>query len=441
MKRLRWTMAGILVAVVATGGAAQALAQGKPKEPGDAKPADAPASDPKAKDAAVKASGVKVTAGPEGFAFQSETGDFKIQLRGLVQLDGRFYPSDDAKLATDTLLLRRARPIVTGSVGKYFEFNLTPDFGGGTAVIQDAYLDVKVNPAARFRAGKFKPPIGIEHLQSDPYLAFVERALAASIVPNRDIGIQLSGDLATGIVAYAVGVFDGTTDGASVDTDVNDGKDVVGRVFFSPFKKTKTPLKGLGFGVSGSTGKQSGAPSSYRTGGQVAFFSYITGATADGDRTRLSPELSFYSGPVGILAEYARSRTGIKKTATSARTTVDAQSWQVTASVFITGDTAGFGSVKLKKPLDPAKGQWGGLQLAARVNALEVDQDAFDLGLADLTKSAKKAKAWGVSLNWYLNANLKQVLSFERTTFTGGAAAKADRPAENALFFRSQVSF
>jgi phosphate-selective porin OprO and OprP len=441
MTRLRLTMAGILVAVVAIGGASRARAQDTPKEPADEKPADPPASDSKAKDPAPRPSGVKVTAGPEGFALQSEAGDFKLQLRGLVQLDGRFYPSDEANLATDTLLLRRARPIVTGSVGKYFEFNLTPDFGGGVAVIQDAYFDVKVNPAIHLRAGKFKPPMGIEHLQSDPYLAFVERGLPGSIAPNRDIGVQLSGDLATGIVAYALGVFNGAGDGATVDTDVNDGKDVVGRVFFSPFKNAKSPLKALGFGVSGSSGRQSGAPSSYRTGGQVAFFSYVTGATADGDRTRVSPELSFSSGPVGFLAEYARSRTGIKKTATSSRATIEAESWQATASVFLTGDAAGLASVKIKKPFDPAKGHWGGLQLVARVNALDVDQEAFDLGLADLGKSARKARARGVGLNWYLNGNLKEMLSFERTTFTGGAAGKTDRPAENALFFRSQVSF
>jgi phosphate-selective porin OprO and OprP len=435
----RWTMAAALATLVAGGAVPRATAQDKPKEPA-AKPADAgPAAEPKKEPA--KAAGVKVTAGADGFTLQSESGDFKVQLRGLVQLDGRFYASDEGKLGTDTFLLRRARPIVTGSVGKYFEFNLTPDFGGGAAVIQDAYLDVKVNPGVRFRLGKFKPPIGIEHLQGDPFLPFVERALAASIVPNRDVGIQLSGELATGIVAYAVGVFDGTTDGASVDTDVNDGKDVVGRVFFTPFKKAKSPLKGLGLGVSGSKGKQSGAASSYRTGGQLSFFSYITGAAADGDRSRVSPELSFFSGPVGILAEYARSTTGVKKTATSARTEIDGDAWQATASVFITGDTAGYASVKVKKPFDPSKGQWGGLQLVARVNSLEVEQQAFDLGLADLTKSARKAKAWGVGLNWYLNGNLKQMLTFERTTFTGGAAAKGDRPAENALFFRSQVSF
>ena len=163
--------------------------------------------------------------------------------------------------------------------------------------------------------------------------------------------------------------------------------------------------------------------------------------TADGDRTRVSPELSFYSGPVGVLAEYARSKTGLKKTATSARTTVEAEAWQATASVFLTGDTAGYGGPKIKKALDPAKGQWGALQLVARVNDFEVDQAAFALGLADLTKSARKAKAWGVGLDWYPNGNLKEMLTFERTTFTGGAAGKTDRPAENALFFRSQLSF
>jgi phosphate-selective porin OprO and OprP len=445
MTRSRWMRGAALAALVIAVAVPKTAAQEQPPEATPApegKPADTPkASEPKDQKPAAKTAVVIVTAGPEGFALQSENGDYRLQLRGLVQLDGRFYPSDSGNLGTDTLLLRRARPIMTGSVGKYFEFNLTPDFGGGTASIQDAYFDVKVSPAVRFRAGKFKPSIGIEHLQSDPSIAFVERALAGSIVPNRDVGVQISGDLSTGIVAYALGVFNGSSDGGTADTDTNDSKDLVGRVFFSPFKNGKSPLEGLGFGVSGSTGKEAGAASSYHSGGQLAFFSYVTGTTADGKRTRVSPELSFYSGPVGIIAEYARSRTELETTATSNRIVVLAEAWQATASVFVTGDTAGFGGVKIKKPFGPVKGQWGALQLVARVNELAIDKDAFDLGLADLAKSARKAKAWGVGLNWYLNGNLKQMLSFERTSFTGGAAGKADRPAENALFIRSQVSF
>ena len=52
----------------------------------------------------------------------------------------------------------------------------------------------------------------------------------------------------------------------------------------------------------------------------------------------------------------------------------------------------------------------------------------------------RKAFAWAVGLNWYLNRNVKEVFDYERTTFTGGAAG-GDRPAENALFFRTQLSF
>jgi len=77
----------------------------------------------------------------------------------------------------------------------------------------------------------------------------------------------------------------------------------------------------------------------------------------------------------------------------------------------------------------------------ARVNGLDLDETAFDAGLADRSRSASRARAWGLGLNWYLNRNLKQSLSYERTTFTGGAADGGDRPAENALFIRTQFFF
>jgi phosphate-selective porin OprO/OprP len=62
-------------------------------------------------------------------------------------------------------------------------------------------------------------------------------------------------------------------------------------------------------------------------------------------------------------------------------------------------------------------------------------------GIVDPSKSIRKAFAWAVGLNWYLSRNIKQVVNFERTTFTGGATDGADRPAENAFFIRTQVSF
>src|SRR5207249_2200082 len=108
---------------------------------------------------------------------------------------------------------------------------IMPDFGNGTAVMQDAYFDVRFSPKFRVRTGKDKTPVGYELLQGDAFVLFPERALASSLVPNRDIGVQVQGDL-TPKVFYAAGVFNGIPDGTSGPTelDANSDKDLAGRI-------------------------------------------------------------------------------------------------------------------------------------------------------------------------------------------------------------------
>lgn len=378
-------------------------------------------------------------AGPDGFVLQSEGGDYRLQVRGYVHFDGRFFPGDEAQLGIDNFLLRRVRPIVQGTVAKHFEFNVTPDFGGGTAVLQDAYLNVRYSPKAQLRLGKFKSPVGLERLQSATSISFVERAYPTALVPNRDVGAMLHGELAAGVVAYAAGVFNGAPDGGSVDLDTNDGKDLAARVFLSPFKRGESSLKGLGFGISGTTGKQSGPLPAIRSGGQVSIVTLVTGLTAAGTRNRFAPQLSFYRGPLGLLAEYVESKSFVKKP-TGQRAQLTANAWQTTATVTLTGESASYSGVKTKDAFDPGRGKWGAFEAAVRVNGIELGSEASDAGLVDPTKTVRRAFAWAVGVNWYLNRNVKQVVDYERTTFTGGAAT-GDRPAENAIFIRSQVSF
>jgi phosphate-selective porin OprO/OprP len=129
-------------------------AQDKPAGP-PAPTADVPADKPAEKPAEKKSPPASASA--EGFLIQSESGDYRLQVRGYVQLDGRFFPGDTGALAIDNFLLRRVRPIVQGTVAKYFDFNITPDFGGGTTVLQDAYLDVHYSPKARIRSWRRTP--------------------------------------------------------------------------------------------------------------------------------------------------------------------------------------------------------------------------------------------------------------------------------------------
>ena len=152
-------------------------------------------------------------------------------------------------------------------------------------------------------------PFGLERLQSATDLVFVERGLPTNLVPNRDLGIQLSGDLAKNFLKYAVGVFNGTPDGGSVDAACHDAKDFVARLFATPFQSFPAghPLRGLGVGLAASRGKQHGALSAFKTAGQSTFFSYAANASASGFRTRLSPQLYYYYGAVGSIAEFMRS--------------------------------------------------------------------------------------------------------------------------------------
>jgi phosphate-selective porin OprO/OprP len=430
-------MRTVFRAMVATAvlAAAPLRAQDTPVAP--TPPPDAPATEPDEKKPAEKKS--PFSAGPDGFVIQSESGDYRLQVRGYVQFDGRFFASD-RELAVDSFLIRRARPIVHGTVARHLEFNITPDFGGGTTVLQDAFLDVNYSAKARLRVGKFKPPVGLERLQSATNLAFVERAFPTVLVPNRDLGVQLHGELGGGVLAYAAGVFNGAPDAGSIDNDVNDGKDLDGRIFISPFKRGKSVLKGLGFGVSGTTGDQTGPLPAYRSNGQISIATILAGITADGTRSRYSPQLSFYAGPFGLMAEYAHSQSRVKK-ADGTRVDLEGSAWQTTATVLLTGEAASYAGVRAKKPFDPKKGQWGAIELAGRVNGIELGRQTVSDGLIDPAKSVREAFSWALGVNWYLNRNLKQVVNFERTSFKGGADGGGDRPSENAIFIRTQVGF
>jgi phosphate-selective porin OprO/OprP len=389
-----------------------------------------------------------VTSGKDGFSIKSADGAYVLKLRGYAQFDGRFFQADDQRPATDTFILRRVRPMFEGTVFKIFDFRIMPDFGQGQTVLFDAYIEGRFSPAFRVRAGKFKPPVGLERLQSATDTLFIERAFPTALVPNRDLGIQLSGDLAGGGVTWAAGYFNGVPDGANLDVDAEDRKDAAARVFFTPFAKGTGPLKGLGFGVAASQGQQRGTLASpglaaYRTPGQQTFFSYRTDGTATGtviaagDRQRFTPQAYLYTGPFGLLAEYVTSSQEVRRGDVTAD--LENKAWQVAGSWVIAGGEPSFRAVAPKQPFDLEAHTWGAFELVARVSRLEVDDDAFPL-FANPASAASSAESRGLGINWYLNRNLRLALNYEVTEFEGGATT-GDREDEKVLLSRFQISF
>ena len=147
----------------------------------------------------------------------------------MLHVDGRALLSDDDTIVDDQFLLRRVRPIVEGTVGGIYDFRFTPDFAQGRTVIQDAYVTGRFAPGFQVTGGKFKAPIGLERLQSANDIRFVERAYPTQLVTNRDIGLQVAGDLLDDRLTYQVAYLNGANDGRSSedfsDVEVNDDKE------------------------------------------------------------------------------------------------------------------------------------------------------------------------------------------------------------------------
>jgi phosphate-selective porin OprO and OprP len=403
---------------------------------------------------AKKAETPRLTAGQDGFSFSSADTNFVLKLRGYVQADGRFFVNDNIPV-NDTFLMRRVRPILEGTLFKYYDYRVMLDIATGSSagtgnngLLQDAYLNMHYWPEFQVQVGKFKPPVGLERLQSGSNLTFAERAYPTQLVPNRDVGVQVHGELFDGVLGYQAGVFNGVQDGGSGDQDISDDhKDLAGRIFLQPFKKSGAePLRGLGFGVAGTYGNQAGALRSFTTPGQQTFFSYRTGAgtnvTADGFHWRLVPQAYYYWGPFGVFGEYALSSQQIRRDAgTTTFLNVDNSAWAVTLSYVLTGEENSWKGIKPRNPLNFANGTWGAVEAVGRIEELKLDDGLFPLYATGA--SARRAFSYGGGFNWYLNKNVKLTADYEHTEFTGGSTAPRTVTAqdEHVIFTRAQVSF
>src|SRR5260370_24990157 len=95
-----------------------------------------------------------VKASDEGFTFSSPQNDYKVKLGGNVQANGRFFMSGADKNISSTFYLNKVRPILSGTLGKYYDFLIMPDFGQGRVVLQDAWVNINYFSQAQFQVGK-----------------------------------------------------------------------------------------------------------------------------------------------------------------------------------------------------------------------------------------------------------------------------------------------
>ncbi len=266
----------------------------------------------------------------------------------------------------------------------------------------DGYINWNQYAFANVRAGQFKTPFGFEQLYGDPRLPTIERTLVNDrLTLNRQLGVQLWGDLLDKHLSYAVGTFNGN----GVNNSGNDNSK-----FLWAERLVVTPWKG----------NLLGGPASWAIGGN-AFQSEDTAlslpdlnldstpTTADrdnlftGKRRGYGVDSQFESGPFFVWVEYLKNH--LEPTDARPFAKFDTDGWYAEAGVYLV----------------PKK-----LQAVVRHETFDPSRKVSD----------DDVKSDTLGLNYYIKGNsLKLQLDYLRTDLPRNA------DTQNKVLARLQVQF
>ena len=314
--------------------------------------------------------------------------------------------------------------------------------------MQDAYVDTIFSPAFRVRAGKARRRSASSGFTPPRTCSSSNARCPTALAPNRDIGVQVLGDIAGGVVSYLAGVMNGVADGASADAETNDSKDVSGRLVVRPFNKLRrdaVPRADSALGFAASRGRATGAAALPRS--ERRRCSSRTFRTRPARRRRrrrhanalLAVRLLFPRAVwrLGGVRRTPRCRSG----AATSLEDIAHEAWQVAGSWVLTGEAAtdaGAG-VRPRNNFDFGNGHWGAFQIAARYHALEVDERGDH---ARPRRSRVQPQGRGVDARAATGTSpeisgTRSISSAPCSTAIPTGRARA----ENALAFRTQLFF
>lgn len=337
---------------------------------------------------------------PNKLEMESADGQFSMGIAGRIQADA--YAIDDDNSALNAMgngaQLRRAR---LGAYGKMFgawQYKFEVEYAGDKVAIKDAYVQTGLTDELKIRAGHFKEFYGIDHLTSDNYVTFMERASSSVYWPDEAMGVGLiyGDEKLYGIQAgiYSPGVASG---GAGGTTDWS----VTGRGYVAPQIGSGV----VHVGLNGSyRGYETSATTKFEQRPETHLAEKVlrTGNIANpSSETRFGPEIAAVFGPVSAQAQYDWSQIDRDGGLPS----VSTEGGYVEASWFVTGESRNY---------DVKSGTFGrpkatnAIQLAARYSRLKLE----DAALTDARRGTMDNITLGA--NYFFNPNVRLMLNWVR---------------------------
>jgi phosphate-selective porin OprO/OprP len=324
--------------------------------------------------------------------------EFWMTIRGNLHFDSKFYGGNSNN--PTEFDIRRARMDMQGMLYEYIFFRVQAEFAD-SPYIRNAWADYKFRDWLHVRAGQMKPPFSTSWWTLDNRVNFLERGANTPLYPYFDRGWWVWGELLDKTLTWNLSAFTGA--GMELDDnkgDIDDHKDYIGRLFFSPFRNEEdSVLKGLHLCAQGSIGRQSVPTKRFEQKGYGAavrddkFWTWETEEPGRGEiesRDRWGFELHYLKGPFTLSSEYlVTSYDDIEIFASDGTRVIsedgDITSWSTWVSYFLTGEQKevsnfGWKQPKPKHDFDPiqleGKGAW---EILVRYTHTDTDESLFDV--------------------------------------------------------------
>jgi len=394
---------------------------------------------------------------------QFDVGDYFQKAAGPLSTDlrraGAAADTARARDLSDGSTFRRARIGIGGRAFGDFEYTVLFDFGGSgeenAGHVQELWLQYSGWKPAHFRVGAFAPFIGLEDAGSTNGMMFLERPAPADIARNVAAGdFREAGQVAfTGSRWFASGAITGrlvNTAGSTTTQPYQSQLGFVGRAGVLPIKTDDDILH------TGIHGSYVAHPSN--TGGPDA----AAGTAISPVQLRIQPELRVdgtnmidtgaidashaYTAGAELAIEHKNfllqgeyEHIGIERR-NSPLPDPHFTGYYVEGSWMITGQRRryndgnyAFDGPKIDGSFNPAKGNWGAWELAARYSDTDLNYHQGTFGKALPTGGVRggNLKIITGGVNWYLNSIARIMFDYQHV--------KIDRLSPSATSYQTPV--
>ena len=361
--------------------------------------------------------GNKLEVGKKGIVVATAEKDFSMQIGGRLHADSFNHADDDLASGSkpvDGTEIRRARMYLKGNAYKDFKYTIEADFAGDKVSVKDIFLTYTGFKAPlELTFGNQKHAMSMEVQESTNDIMFTERSLVYALTTpyfDRAIGLNLKAkgnnwNIQGGV--YGDAVSNGTS-------NTNEGYGFGIRGTLAPImEKDKVLHLGANFGArmpsDDNKANTKSAAFAYETTNGSDLKLLNTGTiTGMEDMHTAVLEMSGMYGPLSFQSEFAKTKVN-----RNIGGNLDFFGFYTQAGYTLTGESRTYkgsdGEFKRLKPAQPfslSNGTWGGWEVAARYDQLDLEDDNVLGG---------DGKRITLALNWYLNDNMRLMADYSRT--------------------------